>query len=1788
MRLRRKKMIFSAVAVVTAAGVGISAVLSNVLKVQASSDMMPGIETVISNKSKEPFRILELVNKSEDAELGYYVSGQEPYIKLYEYTPTNSDGTTGTPIQFSSLEDGLSKLPSAKLRKEFAMNVKLKDDGTVDADASTGIRQIQNLAYQEKGTQKEEDYPLSYKEYQESYFLSENENADDWKQVDFSETREDTIQGHYQENSGGTGDYTKETQDYYPIREDVETDGENTQKYRENIQNFFYSDDTKATAPYQLTFEEVENNIVNDALKNDVKSIQDAYDYKNQKFGYYENVYTELTTEMTDNISNQIYMFPGEDGKMGGEETNKSEIKTKKNAGTQENPYIYRADTIDAYPYYHYTLLGDLDYVKSVAKTSDSSNVNHQDGEITIESDQYWYWSINEKGEQQKEALYLVSGRQAVSYQQVQAISDKITYPYYYQVIDYKYCCKKLASTEYPEEHPDEYEYYGWYYPSYPSNEDVYIPVESEDEHATYYISEARYTLTPGKGNYDFIPGNQKEDKEQVVQVNHLYYQGGYTNHDWLKEKVFHLSKDSEDNDIKQQFEDFQIEVDTVIVDDKTSLPDLSGYDCVYINGTLNETQATAVVTSNLPTIINQSNTDMAEIKQSFSDFIDEAATGDYVTKRVYFFGSSKTANTLVNQEFDKEFSKTASGGFEEITSYIEKENLYRETIDSTENEKTEKLSDRLSQARVLEYIINYQYRRNETAKTKLNVLDIEPCAANGDLSEETVKEWLGGYGKGTISEFCCQEDAKNEGNGNGPVSNIVDDNTSSYWHSRYSSNKHKGHYFVYQLPEGQTSVSGFYIVGRPRTSNGYANGIPFKLKIEVLDKNKTTRYSEEVELTGNYYDRQTVQLQKTVENAAYVKVTFLVTYNNPLKESKPDTQGKDETAEFAACADFGVLSPDSTSEISVTHMTSSEFVGHIDDINSKYDVIYFGDSTANRYFLRNGDGSTSLYAHVGGIFGGDEDPGNITDHRYWNTRLMGLLDIDYGTPLNGKKRLRHPQKTKLSEDLQNRVGVLRGSGNDITEQQVKQLEDFISSGYPIIIADGLLEKNKTEISTKVVDSSSYMYEFLNEAMNSGRKNVIVKSEVTKNQNLMFYFNLAKPQIEFSKLPPEPERINDTSYKYNKEADIGLLSQDEDGLEYEFTIQNDSELSSAGATYHCELFLDLNFDGNLSATEEQAEYIQIQDESGKVMNTVDGKYQLKLNTKYILKRKIPKDYYKVITWKLQISNNSNNAVRTSVMGFTKREPGEKQSLKVLQIYPQDKGSAVTWNLQTDSVFQSMLNNVEDFDISVRAINTRTYESEFRQNPDMLDDYQMLVIGFADGFGIDTISNDNGEVDAIRAFIEAGKSVIFAHDTTSFINRDSNTSDNLDPEEKLKGSWNWGYTLNTYLRASVGMDRYGITSDAAITVDGQDTTVSKILKAGNDLNADTSAFEALQESVSDMAYYFGNKQTSSMLTQGFSNIAMYDPGSITTTTATKVNEGAMTQYPYYIKDTITTATTHGQYYQLAMEEDSDKDGTNDIVVWYCLAGGGSAEQSYQYSPNDVRNNYYFYSKGNVIYTGVGHSSVTGSNNNQQERQLFVNAIVAAAQVTAVEPEAKFLENFDPTSDEESSRYYMLDRLNGNEEEAKNGNILESDMKFNLRIRDYNMVASSVNYNDDQSGKLTMELYIEDPNGEEMEISGEKVRVKKLSSQDAVNTLTEYSDGAKIRVNDKGVFALKGNDTFEFEISDIEKYVKNSDGSYRENCRIFAKITSSVTLYGKSNEKVSWASLGLKQRQLFDMN
>lgn len=729
MKIRHKKIVASGTAVALAGILGVGALLQSSVSVQASPAMMPGIEQIVNDTTAEkPFKILEIVDRKDEAEIGYYVSGQEPYVKLYQYQYTDDKNQAHT-ITFDSLDEGLSKISDPVKRKEFAMNVNLNQDGSIDTSNSTGIKQIQSVCYQTDGssTGQSSDYPLSYSDYKEKYFLTQEEkDSNSWKEIkqfldpvtDKPITYTVKIKGTYQENPAGTGDYTKKEQQYYPIREkanDEDTgDADNPNaKYRENIQNFYYADSDGANAPYFLEFSEVNNTMVNNALKDSSgqgkETILSEYNYENGRYGYYENVYSDLTTEIANNIFNKNYTFPGEnpaspagnklliqnntsaenafssggeeftsldegngteqsntednitgqnqqdvvmsepqidsgaadagfsDGEFSSEELNAGESdvsstdsngqdnnvssapeeeivtdneatkqgdtdKTGQNkerlieytpliengiavaVSTPGDPLVYYGITIDQYPFYQYKLISNLNTIKTKAinvdaitdpnfkleekleKTKIETTEKTQYCNITIQDGQYWFWLWN-KGESVNNAvkypISIVTQRQPVAYSDIRQLPEDLGYNYYYKVDKVYFCCKKDETAAAGDSHA--YKYYGWYSPSYADENNPYILAEN-GKTATHYISDAEYKLTPGTGNYDFVPDDTAP--EQTVEVDHMYYQGGYTNHDWFKQYVFHLEPGEEGSDERKQFDAFKIEVTTITADD--------------------------------------------------------------------------------------------------------------------------------------------------------------------------------------------------------------------------------------------------------------------------------------------------------------------------------------------------------------------------------------------------------------------------------------------------------------------------------------------------------------------------------------------------------------------------------------------------------------------------------------------------------------------------------------------------------------------------------------------------------------------------------------------------------------------------------------------------------------------------------------------------------------------------------------------------------------------------------------------------------------------------------------------------------------------------------------------------------------------------------------------------------------------------------------------------------------------------------------------------------------------
>ena len=146
----------------------------------------------------------------------------------------------------------------------------------------------------------------------------------------------------------------------------------------------------------------------------------------------------------------------------------------------------------------------------------------------------------------------------------------------------------------------------------------------------------------------------------------------------------------------------------------------------------------------------------------------------------------------------------------------------------------------------------------------------------------------------------------------------------------------------------------------------------------------------------------------------------------------------------------------------------------------------------------------------------------------------------------------------------------------------------------------------------------------------------------------------------------------------------------------------------------------------------------------------------------------------------------------------------------------------------------------------------------------------------------------------------------------------------------------------------------------------------------------------------------------------------------------------------------------------------------------------------------------------------------------------------------------------------------------------------------------MVSADLNQEDLDKQKMEISFFINDDNGSTLEESGEagsssdgapaeSEKVTNITNQ--IGTLKGY-DGKTIE--EKGdAFDITENNAFSLNVADIEQYLRDTGSSdnlngYKKSCKLYVRVKSTVYLYGQENSNISWASIDLKQRQLFELN
>lgn len=833
------------------------------------------------------------------------------------------------------------------------------------------------------------------------------------------------------------------------------------------------------------------------------------------------------------------------------------------------------------------------------------------------------------------------------------------------------------------------------------------------------------------------------------------------------------------------------------------------------------------------------------------------------------------------------------------------------------------------------------------------------------------------------------------------------------------------------------------------------------------------------------------------------------------------------------------------TGKINIRKMASAEFIGKIEDLNEQYDMIYLGAKTGT---MNTENGKTKyndttmnglIYSHVGDYYDYSGESYN-DQHRLQDASLNHKINDNSDDKNNKSTTYRGPgndmNSTKYKELLQYvqagyPVVIADAFLNDAKDAATTKTMDKNSYFYQFV---------QQIVSAKDATTGEYLYWQKNVFAESQLLEASSNLE-ERQRRFCNYLNLSKLSVDWvtniSGERPYPEEL---SYGDNQNDPNQTYLSAIDGkyqLQYIFTLDN-RVASSVTASYDCKLFVDKNSDGrflgsdsigNNSNNSEELTGINVYIRNGDAWNKVEpinnngsAHYELRTGNVYKVMRQLPDDYVGVIPWKIVFYDNADPLVRTARSGYTAVQvQGERKKIRILQL-KSDNGN--NWDLKYDGTFQSYISNLKDWDVQVDSVSViellrdrlhiydisdTDIENCYVKSYEYFQTYDMLILGFADSyrFGYDyrwydvSESQKDGHTNlytdklsgarknlavgrAVRDYIESGRSVLFTHDTTSYINdmySRRQYNDNGTAESNDNG-WYWGYEFNKTIRASVGLDRYGELKEYykqmvdwapndterqhyhkyletlktyqydTLKIPNTDidlnqkegltkyTVVRFLRKQLDSLQANKSYKGSLFPVNNELLYKAGFKgkywdagwNKASYMMKGDYCLEGDSPPALK---ATQVNEGQITQYPYLIskeeikeinqRKSLKVSSTHYQWLQPNMELDRDGDGRSDIVVWYCLSdiydSNVQATNIYSICPNDVVNNYYIYTMGNVTYSGAGHSRP----DNGAEMKLFVNTIIAAYNAGVSAPRISFR---DDNGYDKESIYVISDPAN----------------------------------------------------------------------------------------------------------------------------------------------------------------
>ena len=1051
-----------------------------------------------------------------------------------------------------------------------------------------------------------------------------------------------------------------------------------------------------------------------------------------------------------------------------------------------------------------------------------------------------------------------------------------------------------------------------------------YKKVASGRGHFAVSSEEGYVFVGKGNGSKKFVEGAGEALKHDLF-LDKVFYTGGFKNNNWFENGVF--LKNFSDNrflpatDPDYNSEKMKIKVVTLTpagidaelaanpnyfsnvglfyVLGSNSLVD-GGESYKYISTDDISTNALDIIkkevnTNNLPAVVENypaaysSAPNMLKLAinlvtdRKFFDQIDkdgnikneEDKDGHFVKKNVYaiekdFQGQTPEifknfATDFINKNSsDSDFVKKAKEvGFGEVAeSIVEENDILDKDIEGT-TDNTKKFTLEISKARALEYIISYKMRRKRTTDDVVKILDIEPAKVVGQKDidsqrmKDKIKKWFEPNGK---------------------------------------SIKHTSE-----------TVPTYELIGRNEDLSDYDL---IYMGLDTSSFNMTDKIPQEVEI-GEVVLNPVHIPERWVDDIHKLPITTRVTLSADVRtdpntgiEYIANTYPEQEYTEPAATIQQ-IVNGKTQYKIPGYNMPrrriiKTKAIRYVDSLETSYHTVY-NDTKMNGL----------IYSNVGDIYKAFNGYANVLFRG-------GLLDTDYLDPhgkVNGKQPgangrynnieaykdedpdsdgIKYNFKRGLSEsDYHNGDTYIdkarsddieyRFAGNDITEEKLNRLKEYIKSGYPIVFADGFVKTSGSSliVNDYLIDNSSRMYELVDFAIkwrdnpSNKQKNVIfekVDEKLNANDlnSLITNINLPKPEIKLEERHLEkdidiPGRTTDYSRINNRTLEINfkLLNK---GFE------NDK------VKFKLSLYVDSNSDGKFSGTREIINpryYTVLKD------NAIHkGKLTSSKTSWYKITYKLPKYYVGIVPWKIKIESVDGNGLNiyTSATGFGYvQNAGAAKKINILQIKSSDnvqshynenyKGDYTrykynnlfyynyrdtagnlltfkdpsirynnwigegTFDMADNALFKELLDEVKntgDFDITIKSVSPATLMSDYNgwrmKNPDKrpVEFFDTTAIKFdmiVMGFG------DSYTLPNVNNCLEAIQDWAISGKPILYTH-------DCTSQVNYRGTSSWNYDLNRMIRGMVGLDRYGVLNNWPLRVGtgaDKNNTVTKFEK-----------------------------------------------------------------------------------------------------------------------------------------------------------------------------------------------------------------------------------------------------------------------------------------------------------------------------------------------------------------------